>query len=767
MRCWPLDSTQLRQSDIYLVLSPKQNDSIMPRRRPLTRSHRLPSRRQLSVSGRLLSFQALEERQLLSATTAVSVSASAASIVSNQTVNLTGTVTAYGMTAPSQGTVTFTVGAVVLGTASVSGGIATLDNVALPAGKNLITASYSGAAGYLASTSTLGPNSPIALVAGDGTAGITGNNGPATAAELTQPWAVSVDAAGDVFIVDQVAALVREVHAGTGLITAVAGSGMAGDGGDGGPATNAELQLPTGIAADAAGDFYIASGDGSVVRYVSAATGIITTPAGTGLPGNSVNNIPATAAQLFYPQDVALDSAGNLYIADALSERIREVNVATGLITTVAGNESSGYTGDNGPATASELDDPTRLTLDAAGDIFFIDSGNNVVREVHYSTGLITTIAGNGTIANSGDGGPATAAALLSPQGIAVDSAGDVFISGSLGTIREVNASTGIINTVMGGQNNFSNGLTGPAILDELGIPQGMAMDANGDLFIADSFDHRVDEVLSGVTTVTVTGVALHTPSVTNATTTENTQTTSGLVITPNAADAGAVADFQITNITGGSLFLSNGVTPVSNGQFVTLVLGEAGFKFTPTTNSTAAGSFTVQASTSASIAGLSGGTATATITVTAFKALHTPSVTNATTPENTQTTSGLIITPNAADTGVVTDFQITNITGGTLFLSDGVTQVTSGQFITVAQAPPASSSRQRQIQSLLAVSPCKNRPARRPRASAARRSPPRSVCSPWSVRGPWRRKPLHEHPGKYCAHDRPSHAGFVVYRSD
>ena len=167
--------------------------------------------------------------------------------------------------------------------------------------------------------------------------------------------------------------------------------------------------------------------------------------------------------------------------------------------------------------------------------------------------------------------------------------------------------------------------------------------------------------------TITVNAPTLHTPTVTNATTTENTQTTSGLVITPNAADTAFVTNFQITGITGGTLFLNDGTTAITNGTFITVAQGAAGLKFTPTTGSTASGSFTVQESINATAGGLGGTTATATITVN-VPTLHTPTVTNATTTENTQTTSGLVITPNAADTAFVTNFQITGITGGTLF---------------------------------------------------------------------------------------------------
>ncbi len=183
--------------------------------------------------------------------------------------------------------------------------------------------------------------------------------------------------------------------------------------------------------------------------------------------------------------------------------------------------------------------------------------------------------------------------------------------------------------------------------------------------------------------TITVTPV-LNTPTVTNAATSENIQTTSGLVMAPNSADTAIVTNFQVTGISGGTLFLHDGTTPVANGAFITVAQGGAGLKFTPTTNSVATGSFKIQESTSASANGLGGPTATATITVAPV--LSTPTATNATAPENFQTTSGLVITPNSADTAIVTNFQVTAITGGTLFLNDGTTPIANGAFITVAQ---------------------------------------------------------------------------------
>ena len=185
---------------------------------------------------------------------------------------------------------------------------------------------------------------------------------------------------------------------------------------------------------------------------------------------------------------------------------------------------------------------------------------------------------------------------------------------------------------------------------------------------------------LSGATARAAISVTLTGPTVSGARTTESTQSTSGLVIKPATGDSFAKY-FEITNITGGTLYQHDGTTPIANGSFITLAQGAAGLKFTPTAGSLASGSFTVQESTSNAAGGLGGASATATINVT----LAGPTVTNAATTANTQTTSGLVITPGANDSSAAY-FQITLITGGTLFLNDGVTQITNGQFITAAQ---------------------------------------------------------------------------------
>ena len=190
---------------------------------------------------------------------------------------------------------------------------------------------------------------------------------------------------------------------------------------------------------------YIADTFNNVVREVNLPTGIITTVAGTGTAGYSGDNGPATAAELYDPSGVAVDSAGNLYIADSDNEVVREVTASTQVITTIAGTGTYGYSGDNGPATSAELGTPSGLALNSAGTVLYIaDRDNNAIRAVDLTTGIITTVAGNGTFGPSGDNGPATSAALSSPRSIAVDASGNLYIADTLGNeIRMVAAGIG------------------------------------------------------------------------------------------------------------------------------------------------------------------------------------------------------------------------------------------------------------------------------------------------------------------------------------
>jgi uncharacterized protein (TIGR03437 family) len=329
----------------------------------------------------------------------------------------------------------------------------------------------------------------ITTVAGNGTYGTSGDNGPATSAQLGAT-AVAVDSAGNLYICDTGDNLIREVS--NGVITTAAGTGMLGGTGDNGPATSARLNRPRGVAVDSAGNLYIADTGNGFIRKVS--NGVITTVAGSGGPGFSGDNGPATNALLYLPEGVAVDSAGNLYIADTANNRIRKVS--NGVITTVAGNGTLGFSGDNGPATSAELNFPSGIAVDSAGNLYIPEPYNSRIRKV--SNGVITSVVGNSL---NGDSGPASSA-QLSAEAVAVDSAGNVYIADSA-SIRKV--SNGVITTVAGNGTQGFSGDNGPAISAQLNLPYGIAVDSAGSIYIGDRNNHRVRKVSGGVIT-TVAG---------------------------------------------------------------------------------------------------------------------------------------------------------------------------------------------------------------------------------------------------------------------
>ena len=369
------------------------------------------------------------------------------------------------------------------------------------------------------------PSGIIATVAGNGTPGFSGNGGPATSAQLNWPLGVAVDGAGNLFIADRGNNHIRKVST-SGIITSVAGGGtLQGSSGDGGPATSAALET-AGVAVDGAGNLFLVDGnsyDGRArIRKVSP-SGIITTVAGTGTAGFSGDDGPATNAQLILTEStgLAVDGAGNLFLADRGNLRIRQVSL-NGIITTVAGNGTLGLSGDGGPATSAQLY-PLSVAVDGAGNLFvadgnlYISRGGNRIRKVSPG-GIITTVAGCGCFAggNSGDGGPATNARLSlgggdpnSLGGTAVDSAGNLFIADTGNhRIRKVSPS-GIMTTVAGNGTRGSSGDGGPATSAQLSQPLAVAVDGGGNLFIADTGNNRIRKVSpSGI--ITTHGVALH-----------------------------------------------------------------------------------------------------------------------------------------------------------------------------------------------------------------------------------------------------------------
>lgn len=359
----------------------------------------------------------------------------------------------------------------------------------------------------------------ITAVAGTGQIGFSGDGQLAVNAQLNSPEDVAVDAAGNIYIADTWNQIIRKVSAATGIITTIAGTpegaSLSGPQGDGGPAIKAYLSYPSGVAVDSSGNVFIADSNDQVVREVNASTGIITTVAGKGLQGypGTGNGGPATSAMLIDPVGIAFDAGGNLYIYENCD--VRKVTAATGIINAYTGNYGScGYSGDGGPATSAELSSPSHITLDSAGNLYIADYYNNAIRKVTASTGIITTVAGNGSFGFSGDGGSATYAALNNPKGVAVGGDGSIYISDAANyRIREI-AASGVISTIAG------NGTTGPISNGQgTSTPLGVygyrwydsfVADASGNLYFPDTLNNVIRKLTPGgvISTIVGTGVA-------------------------------------------------------------------------------------------------------------------------------------------------------------------------------------------------------------------------------------------------------------------
>jgi Secretion system C-terminal sorting domain/NHL repeat len=337
----------------------------------------------------------------------------------------------------------------------------------------------------------------ISTFAGSGFNGNTGNNAGAVCAGIPYTRGVCWD--GDEFIYITCSNSIRKIRISTGTIINVAGSDSWGYSGDGGPASNALLQFPSAVAFDKNGNLYITEYGGHRVRKINVATGIISTFGGTSTAGYSGDGGPATAASLNTPNGICVDPEGNVYVADFKNSRIRKINTVTGIITTFAGNGSTNYSGDNGLAINAGTPYPTGLASDKDGNIFIVEVASAVtsrIRKVNSSTGIITTVAGNGLYQHSGDGGLAVNAGLFGPSGVVIDSAGNIYISQyDDSRIRKVNASTGIINTIAGTGINAFSGDGGLAISATLHYPIGLCMDKNKNLYIADNTNHRIRRI--------------------------------------------------------------------------------------------------------------------------------------------------------------------------------------------------------------------------------------------------------------------------------
>ncbi len=398
----------------------------------------------------------------------------------------------------------------------------------------------------------------IVTVAGNGVQGFTTDGIAAITSELNNPYNVAVDASRNIFIADYDNNRIRKVTASTGIISTLAGTGTAGFSGDSGLATQAKINQPRGIAIDEQGNVYFADQANFRIRKVDAATGIITTVAGNGAPGYSGNNGPATAAMINFAHSIAIDPNGDLVIADTWNHLIRKVTMSTGIIKTIIGSGFPGFSGDSGLARIARLNYPTGIAIDASGNIYITDQQNNRVRKVTAADSLIHTIAGNGIMGYYGDGGLALAAQLNKPVGVAVDAAGVVYVADSYNNrVRKIDLS-GMISSLSGTGVPGYNGDSISCYTAELNGPSDMTLDNAGNIYFCDAHNYRVRKILKSLVGI------------------EELNENNSLTLFPNPTEAtlaisttqGAIKSTEIYNVLGEKVMTAS--TQTSGSPFQT-----------------------------------------------------------------------------------------------------------------------------------------------------------------------------------------------------
>jgi uncharacterized repeat protein (TIGR01451 family) len=471
------------------------------------------------------------------------------------------------------------------------------------------------------------PAGIISTVAGNGGFGFAGDNGPAVSARLASPWGVAVDGSGNLFVADTDNQRIRKITP-AGIISTVAGMGSFGFAGDNGPAVSALLNYPNGVAVDATGNLLIADTSNSRIRKVTPA-GVISTFAGNGITGTGGDGGAATSAQLSTPAGVAVgpdgtvyivdcsnrvrsvspagvigtvasrpwsfcdfdyydyyetarggvavDEAGNLFVADTFNHRVYKVTPA-GAVSVVAGTGTFGFSGDGGAATSAQISEPWGIAVDPFGNLLIADSSNNRIRKVTPG-GIISTVAGSDGTGFRGDGGPAISAALNFPTSVAVDGAGNLYIADTRNhRIRGVTAN-GIISTIAGIGTVGLSGDGGPPTSAQLDSPMGVALDAAGNLYIADTNNHRIRKVEFALMLPTLADIS---PAVVpQGSTVKITLRGSGFT-SPLAIDAGSgvtVSNVTVTSVFQATAMLTiaaNAATGLRNMK-VTTSLGTSG----------------------------------------------------------------------------------------------------------------------------------------------------------------------------------------------
>jgi uncharacterized protein (TIGR03437 family) len=338
----------------------------------------------------------------------------------------------------------------------------------------------------------------IKTFAGDGMSAYSGDGAEAVNSSLNNPKGMAIDPAGNVYIADPGHARVRKVST-SGIISTYAGNGNSGFSGDGSQAVNASISDAMSVAFDAGGNLYIADSTNRRIRKVTPA-GIISTIAGTGVQGYTGDGGPAINAMLGRPVAVTLDAAGNLYYVDSVNQCVRRIDT-NGTITTVVGNGVQAFSGDGGPATSASLAFPLGIALDSKGNMYVADANNNRIRKIN-SSGIISTVAGGANEGFSGDGGSAVSASLNIPSDVAVDGAGNLYIADAGNNrIREVN-STGVITTIAGTDDNGFSGDGGSPTQAMLNYPWSVMVTSSGNIYLGDMANLRVREIVPAVSAV-------------------------------------------------------------------------------------------------------------------------------------------------------------------------------------------------------------------------------------------------------------------------
>ena len=332
----------------------------------------------------------------------------------------------------------------------------------------------------------------ISTYVGTGEGGHAGDGGQAGDAVCNEPFMCDFDSAGNLFYTEAKNHIVRRVDKASGIVTTVAGNCELGYSGDGGSAIQATMQEPYSLQVDQNnGDIYIVDRLNAVVRKVDAASGIITTVAGTGEVGYSGDGGPGNQAMFREPNDCFLDGKGGLLIADIQDQRIRRLDLATGIVTTVAGNGEKERTGDGKPALEASFLGARAVCLDSKGNMYVAEREGNGVRKVD-TNGLMSTIAGNGERGYEGDGGPALTATWGSPKALRCDAQDNIIVVDTENhAIRRIDAVTGVVTTIAGGRlgGEGDGGAATDAAMDR---PHGCGIDTDGNIYIADSNNHRV-----------------------------------------------------------------------------------------------------------------------------------------------------------------------------------------------------------------------------------------------------------------------------------